>query len=142
MIQNIVNFYPKSKNIISSLLHVMKAEKRLDRFKYIFPRHLIGPLFHHYIMNLSGKAFNRENELRVNFGTNFEKFHLLRHKSLTSAHVIFLHGAEVNIPIELGATWAQKWSKAAQLLHKKDGATVNILLLLVCLPFTIFESES
>ena len=103
MIQNIVNFYPKSKNIISSLLHVMKAEKRLDRFKYIFPRHLIGPLFHHYIMNLSGKAFNRVKELRVNFGTNFEKFHLLRHKSLTSAHVIFLHGAEVNIPIELGA---------------------------------------
>ena len=37
------------------------------------------------------------------FGTNFEKFHLLRHKSLTSAHVIFFHGAEVNIPIELGA---------------------------------------
>ena len=27
----------------------------------------------------------------------------LRHKSLTSAHVILLHGAEVNISIKLGA---------------------------------------
>ena len=35
----------------------------------------------------------RVNELR----------HKFRKISLTSAHVIFLHGAEVNIPIELGA---------------------------------------
>ena len=32
-----------------------------------------------------------------NFGTNFENFHQHRHKSLTSAHVILLHGAKVNI---------------------------------------------
>jgi len=36
----------------------MKAEKRLDPFKYIFPQRPIGPLFHHSIMNLSGKAFS------------------------------------------------------------------------------------
>ena len=34
----------------------------------------------------------------INFGTNS-----FRHKSLTSAHVILLHYAEVNIPMELSA---------------------------------------
>ena len=70
------------------------------------------------IWELSNKRFsrNRKNQLlagdhpiRPNGGTqvlfpDFVKFQVieLRHK-VTSAHVIFLHGAVVNIPIEPGA---------------------------------------
>ena len=45
----------------------------------------------------------RVNEVRhKNFDTNIEKIHWLRDK-LTSAQVIILHCAEVNISTELGA---------------------------------------
>ena len=58
MIRNIVNCYLKFKSTINSLLHAMKVEKKLGRFKYIFLRLRIGPLFHRFTMNLSGKTFN------------------------------------------------------------------------------------
>ena len=67
----------------------MKAEKRLDRFKYIFPQRPTGPLFHHFIMNLSGKAFNIhvgilsillkkgfENRFWESFWQEFQQVHL------------------------------------------------------------------
>ena len=57
MIRNTVNYYLKFKNTINNLLPAMKAEKRLGHFRYIFLQHRTVPLFRHFIMNLSGKAF-------------------------------------------------------------------------------------
>jgi len=71
--------------------------------------HKFAPIIWTWINLSSG---NRTSA-RVNFGTrtstqiskhfiNFGKYKFW-HKSLTSAHVILLHYAEVNIPMELGA---------------------------------------
>ena len=49
-------------------------------------------------MNFSTRTTAQNLKIPIDFGTN-----KLRHKSLTWAHVVLLHGAEVNIWIELGA---------------------------------------
>ena len=49
-------------------------------------------------VNFGTRTSAQISKIFINFGTN-----QFRHKSLTSAHVILLHYAEVNIPMELGA---------------------------------------
>ena len=88
-----------------------------------------SPLYEiHYIIltdtnirsKLVRKCSGNRPSARVNFGTNFEKFHLLRHK-LTSVQVINFgtrlivsHGAVVYIPILLGAE-VNIWCRGPQV---------------------------